>query len=111
MKDHEYSRTFSFGPIERRGLVGALKPSQAVVLIGASVCGVLVVRALPAGSGFAVALVVIAIAAAIAFVPVRGRPVVLWLPIVIDWVGLDARDRRSYRSRQPSAGTVAGLDG
>src|SRR5205085_2642319 len=75
MKDHEYTRTFSFGPIERRGLVGALRPSQAVVLIGASVCAVLAVRALPAGSGFVVALLVIAVAAGIAFAPVRGRSV------------------------------------
>lgn len=106
-----YSRSFSFGPIERRGIVGALRLSQTVVLGCGSVAAVIAVRALPAGDGLAIALIVLVLASAIAFGPVRGRTLEQWAPVLRSWIALRTRQGSRYRSARPSAGVSTGPAG
>ena len=44
-------RRHRFGPLERRGLVGSLRPGQVVVLAASLTTGVLLLRLLPSGVG------------------------------------------------------------
>jgi hypothetical protein len=109
MKRDGYSRSFSFGPIERRGIVGHLRLSQAATLVGACLVAVLAVRALPAGRGLLLGLIVIGAACAVAFAPVRGRTVEQWLPVLISWARLRSRGGARYRSALPQAGDAIDL--
>lgn len=111
MSKEGYSQSFSFGPIERRGVVGGLRLSQAAVLVCGCGAGVLLVRALPAGRGLALGLAAVGIACLVAFAPVRGRTLEQWGPVVLSWLVLSRRGRRAYRSAAPSAGVRARLDG
>ena len=104
MKPEGYSRTFVFGPIERRGVVGQLRLSQGAILVGACLIAVLAVRALPAGRGLLLGLLAIGGACAVAFAPVRGRTLEQWLPVAISWARLRSRGSDRYRSAVPESG-------
>ena len=109
MSREGYSQSFAFGPIERQGIIGGLRVTQALVLVGAAGFAVVLVRSLAAGTGLLLAFAVLVVAAAVAFAPVRGRTIEQWAPVVLTW--LLGRDGRRYRSQAPAAGVTAGLDG
>ena len=109
MSREGYSQSFAFGPIERQGIVGGLRVSQAAVIVAAAGAAVVLVRSLPPGTGLLSALLTIGCAALIAFVPVRGRTIEQWAPVVASWAAPE-RARR-YRSPAPAAGVTAGIDG
>jgi hypothetical protein len=106
-----YSESFSFGPIERRGLIGGLRLSQALVLVTGSGFAILAVRSLPAGRGLALGVAGIGVACVVAFLPVRGRSIEQWVPVMASWALLAARGGRTFRSSLPTQGVVAQLDG
>jgi hypothetical protein len=106
-----YSETFSFGPIERRGLVGSLRVSQAAVLVGGCGTAVVLVRSLPAGRGLVLGVATVGLACLFAFFPIRGRTLEQWAPVVAAWTALRVRGGRRYRSSVPEQGVVADLDG
>src|SRR6266511_2439808 len=69
---------YRFGPLERRGWVGSLRPGQLLVLsLG--------------GLG--------------TFVPLHGRTLNEWLPVVGIFMARRASGRHRYRSGAPEAGT------
>ena len=109
MSREGYSQSFAFGPIERQGIIGGLRVTQALVLVVAAGLAVVLVRSLAAGTGLLLAFAVLAAACAVAFAPVRGRTIEQWAPVVATW--LLGRDGRRYRSQAPSGGVVARLDG
>ena len=53
------ARRYRFGPLERRGLVGSLRPLQVFVLAAAMTLGVLLMRLLPTGVGVLAALALV----------------------------------------------------
>jgi hypothetical protein len=106
-----YSQSFSFGSIERHGIVGGLRVSQAAVLVTAAAVAVVVVRTMPAGRGLGLGILLIAAGCVVAFLPVAGRTVEQWIPVVASWLLLSLRDGRTYRSSMPARGFVAALDG
>lgn len=106
-----YSQSFTFGPIERTGIVGGLRLSQAGVLIGGCAIAVVSVRALPAGRGLALAVAAIAVACVAAFAPIRGRTLEQWAPVIASWLLLSLRGGQRYRSATPAGGVTARLDG
>ncbi len=73
--DESYSRAYAFGAIERRGLVGSLHGGQVALLGGASVAAVLEMRTLASGAGLPAALLTLAAAVVLAFLPLRGRTI------------------------------------
>ena len=110
MNRDEFSRSFSFGPIERRGLVGGLRLRQAGVIVCGCLAGVVLVRSLPAGSGLPIALLVIGLSCAVAFGPVRGKTLEQWAPVLVSWWSLRVRGGVSYRSARPTAGSSEASD-
>lgn len=107
MSDPKQPRTYRFGPLEHRGIIGGFRRGQVLSIGAASVAAVIVVNVSPTAGGFVFALLLVAVAAGIALIPVNGRTPEEWVPVVLAWLVR----RRSFRSEVPSAGTVAGLDG
>ena len=93
-----------FPPLERRGLVGALRSGQLAVLAIDGAAGFVALLGLPAGPNALVALAVMLAAAGVAFIPVAG----LGLDEVIairTAFALRLRSRR-WRSGTPTAGHI-----
>ena len=98
----EDARRYRFGPLERRGLVGSLRPAQVFVIAGSLGGGVILMRALP-GVGFALALALVLAALSFCFWPIAGRAAEEWLPVA----GRFAAETRA-RSPPPPLGRAAG---
>ena len=111
MRDDGFSRSFSFGGTERQGVVGGLRLSQAGFLVAGCAIGVMAMRALPPGRGLGLAVLIIGVACAIAFIPVRNRTLEEWAPVFAAWLLLRRNGGHQYRSSAPSGGAVAALDG
>ena len=110
MSAGEYQR-YRFGPLERRGLIGSLRPAQ-VILIAASLTGaVILMRALSSGIGVVSALALALLTIAFCFWPISGRSAEAWLPIVGRHAIGRALGREVRRSPAPQVGTRPATDG
>jgi hypothetical protein len=103
----ENARRYRFGPLERRGLVGSLRPLQSFVLAGAMTTGVVLMRLLPTGAGVLAATGLVVAALGFCFWPIAGRAAESWLPIVGRFVVRRARGRDRHLSSAPQAGVTA----
>lgn len=99
--------TYSFGPLERRGILGPVRAGQAALMAGAALGVVVCLDAAPSAAGVLVAGALLALAAAAAFAPVDGRTLEEWLPAALAF-GLR---RGRWRSTLPGSGTRLGRTG
>ena len=93
--------TYRFGPLERRGLFGAVRAGQ-VAIVGAGVIAAMIAldgTSSPAGALFGTCLVGLACAAA--WLPLGRRGLDEWLPLLASFVWRGLRARRSFRSPSP----------
>jgi hypothetical protein len=104
MSDRDIRRYYSFGPLERRGLIGSLRPTQVFLIAASLLVAVILMRTLPAGAGVFAGLGVTLAAAALCFWPVAGRSAEEWLPIVGRYLKRRARGRQRHSSGAPQAG-------
>ena len=95
---------YRFGPLERRGLLGAIGAGQVVVLAVGAVVAIAVLSRAPSAGGALGALLVCGLAAAFAFVPVAGRSAPGWTPVVAGFGARRLGGRGRLRSRAPGAG-------
>jgi hypothetical protein len=110
MSTSEYQR-YRFGPLERRGLIGSLRPTQVILIAASLTGGVILMRALSSGIGVVAALALALLTAAICFWPISGRSAEAWLPIVSRHAARRALGRHTRRSPAPQAGTRLAADG
>jgi len=98
------ARRYRFGPLEQRGLVGALRTGQVGVL-GVGLVTVIVLLQVSRSSAmvFAVLLLVLAIVG-VCFAPVAGRTTEEWTPVVLAWALRGGRRGQRWRSALPAAG-------
>jgi hypothetical protein len=82
----DLGRRFVFSPLEQRGLLLGLSPLQLSSIGGGVLVAVIAVHASPNPAGFAVAVVCALTGALGACLPVRGRALVLWLPLSTGWL-------------------------
>ena len=99
-------QSYSFGPLERRGVLGGVRASQATVLAAGMLAAVLVLDRAPSISGAILVIVVVAAALAVAFLPVGGRTLEGWGPVAMAFVARRVRRRHRFRSPAVQAGTV-----
>jgi hypothetical protein len=104
-----YRATYRFGTLERRGLTGGLRPGQIVLLGAACLFAVAVFRRLPTASGLALAASAIGAACLATWLPVAGRTLDEWAPVVAEWLALRVLGRTCHRSLTPFAGTTVVL--
>ncbi len=101
--------TYSFGPLERRGLLGPVRAGQAAVVAAAAVAAIAALDASPSAVGALVALSLVAGALAASFAPVAGRTVEEWLPLTLAFWARRV-GRRRFASGVASAGAHAAAD-
>src|SRR5262249_21724331 len=100
-----------FGPLERRGLIGSLRPGQVLAIAGSLVLSVLLLRSLPGAPGLFAALGLALAAAAFCFWPIAGRSSEEWLPIAGRYGRQRATGKHRYRSAAPGVGVRIDSDG
>jgi hypothetical protein len=110
MSAGEYQR-YRFGPLEKRGLIGSLRPAQVILIAVSLTAGVLLMRSHASGVGVVAALGLALVAIAFCFWPVSGRSAEAWLPIVARHVATRALGTHVRRSPGPLAGTRLAADG
>lgn len=98
---------FRFGPLEKRGVLAGLRPSQLGVLATAGAIALVVLRVAPSGAGLGTSLAVLFGGAAMAVVHVRGVSLVEWSSVVIVWGWRGLRGKRHFVSRTATDGTYA----
>jgi hypothetical protein len=96
--------TYRFGPLERRGLLGAVRLSQAMVLGGGLVGCVLLLDIAPNLGGLFAATVLVCLVAAVAFLPIGRRTADEWGPILAGYALRHVSGRGRFRSAAPSQG-------
>jgi hypothetical protein len=104
-------RSYRFGPLERRGVVGSLRPGQVACLAVGCLCAVAVFRARPSALALVIALCLAGAGAGVALVPIAGRPLQSWFGVVAEWSLDGLRSQRQARSELPGRGTYVALDG
>ncbi len=97
--------TYSFGPLERRGLFGPVRAGQAGLLATAAASTVVCLDAMPSATGVLVAGILLTIAAAAAFAPLKGRTLEEWLPVGVAFALRRIRRGGRWRSDLPGTGT------
>ena len=96
--------TYSFGPLERRGLLGPVRGGQAVLLAIAVVSGIACLDAIPSAGGVLLAGLTVLAASAGAFAPLAGRTLEEWLPVAAAFAWRRIRRSGRWTSRRPGAG-------
>jgi hypothetical protein len=99
--------TYSFGPLERRGILGPVSAGQAGVLATGAIAAIVVLDQSPSASGALVAMILSAVAACATFAPLGGRTVSEWAPVAGWFAARRIRRRTRFRSAAATAGTVA----
>ena len=109
--------TYTFGPLERRGLLGPVTLGQAAVLATAILATVALLDLAPSAGGLFAGVLLLALAAGLAYAPLAGRTALEWLPLAIAFLARRGHGRGRFRSSAPAvgqvvdhAGLVTGLD-
>src|SRR5262245_32939692 len=100
-------RRYRFGPLERRGLIGSLRPIQVIAIASSLLGAVVLLRTLPNGAGAFAALALVLLGGAFCFWPIAGRSADDWLPVVTRYGRRAVNGGHRYRSPGPAAGVTA----
>ena len=101
-------RRYRFGPLERRGLIGSLRPTQVGIIVTSLTAAVIAMRVSTGGVGVSAAIVLVLVAVALCFWPVAGRSVEEWVPILAAHGSRKVRGRAVALSTAPQAGVRVG---
>ncbi len=101
---------YRFGPLERRGVLAGLRGPQIVILAVTGVLVVVSLRTLPPAAGLAVGLTTLVVGVGGGFVPLGGRTLDEWLPVLGSWLGRSLVGTRRFHSRGPSTGLTSRFD-
>jgi hypothetical protein len=99
--------TYRFGPLERRGILGAVRAGQALVLAAGAATAIGVLDLLPTAAGGFAAIVSFGAATALAFAPIGRMTVEEWAPIIASFGLRRVRRRHRFVSLAPVSGIVA----
>ncbi len=94
---------YTFGPLERRGLLGDVGAGRIAVLAFGAVVAVALLDRAPSAGGALGALGACVLAAAATFAPVAGRTLEQWIPVVLAFSA--RRLRRADRFHSPAPGS------
>jgi hypothetical protein len=95
---------YSFGPLERRGLFGAIAGGQVTALALGAVGAIALLDRAPSVGGVFGAMMVVVGAVAVAFGPVAGRSAQEWIPLLLAFTHRRLRGRHRFTSVTPGIG-------
>ncbi len=100
--------TYRFGPLERRGILGAVRAGQALLLAAGAGVAIAALDLSPtAGGGFA-AVLLFGLLSVLAFAPFGRRTADEWAPLITSFTVRRLRRRDRFVSGAPVTGIVAG---
>ena len=97
--------SYSFGPLERRGVLGSLQGGQALVLAAGFITAVALLDRFPSPGGALAGVLCVASAVGVSFAPLSGRTVQEWLPLSVGFLARRMLGRDRFRSALPATGT------
>jgi hypothetical protein len=98
--------TYSFGPLERRGIAGGYHAGQLAALGAGALLAILALDRYPTAGGAMLATAICAVAGAVAFMPVAGRTAQEWLPIVARFAAARIVGGDRYVTSEATTGRV-----
>ena len=98
--------TYRFGPLERRGVLGAVRAGQAATLALGVLVAIAVLDALPSASGVLISTSCVASVSALALIPIGRRTFDEWLPVLGRFIGRRLSGRATVRSGVPTRGSA-----
>ncbi len=102
--------TYTFGPLERRGLLGPVRAGQAAVIATGGVGAIAALDASSSALGVLLAAALVAAAVATTCLPLGGRTAEEWLPLTLAFWWRRLR-RRRFASDVMAAGSRVGRRG
>ncbi len=100
---------YRFGPLERRGIFGAVRGGQAATLAVGAVVAIVLLDHSPNLTGTLSATLLFAAAAALSLIPVGGRTLQEWAPLVLGFEARRLSGRATFRSAIATRGARAAL--
>jgi hypothetical protein len=97
--------TYTFGPLERRGLLGPLHGGQVACLTAGAAVAIATLDHWPTAGGAILATLAFAATAALAVWPIGRRTLQEWCPIAISFLVRRLVRRARFRSSAPTAGS------
>jgi hypothetical protein len=98
--------TYRFGPLERRGVFGAVRAGQAAALGLGALVAIAVLDMLPSASGVLMAASWFASVTALALIPIGRRTFDEWLPVLGRFTARRLSGRATVRSGVPTRGSA-----
>jgi Putative type VII ESX secretion system translocon, EccE len=98
---------YRFGPLERRGLLGQLRVSQAGAVAGGGLAAIVVLDRDSTAPGALLAGLVLVSSLLVAFVPIGRRTAHEWIPVALAFGIRLALRRLRFRSNAPTSGLRA----
>jgi Putative type VII ESX secretion system translocon, EccE len=99
--------TYRFGPLERRGLFGAVRAGQAGLLAGGAVLAIATLDQAPTATGALLATLLFVASLVLALAPVGRRTAGDWAPVIFLFAIRSLVGTRKYRSSTPARGMLA----
>ncbi len=96
--------TYSFGPLERRGILGSIRGGQAGLLAGGALAAIVALDESPSATGVLLAMLLFGLAIAGAFAPLGGRTLQEWAPVAVAFA---LRRRARFASGVATSGLTA----
>ncbi len=96
--------TYSFGPLERRGLFGPLRAGQVTLVAIGTLIGIAILDRSPSANGALAAFLILLGAAGAGFVPLGGRSAPEWAPVATAFAARWAFGRARFASPLPVTG-------
>jgi Putative type VII ESX secretion system translocon, EccE len=99
--------SYTFGPLERRGLLGPLRAGQLACLAPGAMLAIASLDRWPTVGGAVLATLALGLSVAIAIWPLGRRSLQEWAPVALAFIWQRARRRTHFRSAAPSRGTFS----
>jgi hypothetical protein len=96
---------YRFGPLERRGLIGNLRPGQLVVLAITLSATLLTFQVFSSSLGLGIGAFLLVFGGVASFVPLGGRNLHEWIPVAGVFVVRRLTGKHRFRSKASEAGT------
>ena len=99
--------TYTFGPLERRGILGQIRAGQAAAVAAGVLAAIVVLDRSPTAAGAFLGVLLVGGSLLAAFAPLGRRTAEEWAPIALSFGLRRIRGRLSFQSRAPGTGMVA----
>ena len=100
--------SYRFGPLERRGLFGALRGGQLLIMALTATAALVLLNSRPTAAVAMLVLLLTTGGLALTVVPLGRRAADEWLPVLAAYIARGLTGRRIFRSPRPRTGIRTG---